>query len=51
MRLQYENPQAEILLFLAREPLASENINAPALIDDHLSVGDTPGFTEDVEDW
>lgn len=49
--LQYEIPKAEIVLFLTREPLASENVTEPALIDDGLSLGETPGFTEGVEDW
>ena len=49
--MQYEIPQAEIILFVARQPLASENVTEPALVDDNLSLGNTPGFTEGIEDW
>ena len=50
-QMQYEKPQAELHIFLSRQPLASENVTEPALVDDNLSLGNTPGFTEGIEDW
>ena len=49
--LQYEKPRAEILEFLSRQPLASENVNEPALVDDNVSIGEVPTFSEGIEDW
>jgi len=49
--LQYEIPQVKVIFFITREPLANKIVNEPAQIDDNLSLGDTPGFTEGVEDW
>ena len=49
--LKYESPLVEIFLFVAREPLAGENDNKPAWVNDSLSLGDTPGFNEGVEEW
>ena len=47
---RYEQPQVQILEFLAKEPVAS-NVTEPALIDDSISLGTVPSFTEGVEDW
>ena len=49
--IKYEQPQVEIYEFLAREPMATGNINEPALIDDTVSMGTTPTFNEGIEDW
>ena len=48
----YEQPRAELLLFLVKEPIASENVNEPSLANnDNISLGEVPGFTEGIEDW
>ena len=48
----YEQPRVELLMFLAKESVASENVPEPSLTSgDNISLGEVPGFTEGVEDW
>lgn len=49
--LPYEQPQAVLVRFLSQDPFLSGNVNEPALIDDSVSVGETPSFSEGIEDW
>lgn len=49
--IQYEQPQVQLLEFLSRERLASENMTEPALVDDNVSIGEVPTFSEGIEDW
>ena len=48
----YERPHVELLLFLTKESMASENLTATAQPNsDDVSLGEVPGFTEGIEDW
>lgn len=47
----YEQPRVQLLEFISKQPLASENVTVPALVDDNISIGEVPSFTEGVEDW